>query len=513
MDARLWWEKKYGWMLPPSTCSDILSALYAHLDEEGLTRYQLSSKRIRKAAWPTLEAALMEWQIRYDKHAFSGPTTGDLLKHKASEFWEKLPEYNGKPMPTWSEGWLAGFKKRGGLKAQRRHGEAASAQINVESERIMEEIREEGKKYDADCIYNFDETGYYWKMKPDRSLTTLEESGRKKDKARITVGLTCNATGTDRLPLWFIGTANRPNCFRAENLNGLNTLGAFWRNNKTAWMNHHIMKEYLLWFDQQMRIKGKRALLLMDNFSAHELAIEQIEESIHLTNTKVMWLPPNATSVHQPLDQGIIQNWKSNVKKQFVMFMAQTFDQGKDLSKEMHVLQAVRWGISAWENDVTPATIQNCWARSQAINFGQFPLPLSDLWTESQQLVDDIRTGIYKMKQKGYLTDVPDIRDYISPYAEQVIDDCSEDLVDDIVAHYTQVEEEEEVLVEPLSLVTHEEALQALHTLRRYEESQNGDPELLRQLRAHEREISRRSLKTKKQGRLDQWVLGSRQRS
>jgi hypothetical protein len=77
-----------------------------------------------------------------------------------------------------------------------------------------------------------------------------------------------------------------------------------------------------------------------------------------------MFLPPNATSVHQPLNQGIIQNWKSHVKKQFVIFMAKTFDEGKDLSKEMHVLQAIRWGISAWENDVERKTIHKCWVRS-----------------------------------------------------------------------------------------------------------------------------------------------------
>ncbi len=112
-------------------------------------------------------------------------------------------------------------------------------------------------------------------------------------------------------------------------------------------MNHKIMKEYLAWFDGRMRAKGKKVLLLMDNFSAHKVAVEQMEEIKALTNTKVKWLPPNATSIHQPLDQGIIQNWKSNVKKQFVMFMAKTFDQGKDLSKEMYVLRAIRWGISA----------------------------------------------------------------------------------------------------------------------------------------------------------------------
>jgi hypothetical protein len=77
----------------------------------------------------------------------------------------------------------------------------------------------------------------------------------------------------------------------------------------------------------------------------------------------VRFLPPNATSVHQPLDQGIIQNWKSHVKKQFVIFMAKTFDEGKDLSKEMHVLRAIRWGVSAWENDVERGTINKCWVR------------------------------------------------------------------------------------------------------------------------------------------------------
>jgi hypothetical protein len=54
----------------------------------------------------------------------------------------------------------------------------------------------------------------------------------------------------------------------------------------------------LLWFDQQIRIKGRKALLLIDNFSAYKLAVEQIKEEVNLTNTKVMWLPLNATSIY-----------------------------------------------------------------------------------------------------------------------------------------------------------------------------------------------------------------------
>ena len=203
----------------------------------------------RKQTQSTLEAALIEWQIRYDRHPNSSSTTGDLLRYKATKFQGKLPEYAGLECPIQLEGWLTGFKKRYTMKERRRHGEAADAQLDEDSERIIEEIRQECRKYIADCVYNIDKTGYYWKMKPDRSLTTFKESGRKKDKARITVSLTCNATGTDRLPLQFISKANRPNCFRAKYLHGLDTLGAYWRYNDTAWINHYIIKDYLRWFD------------------------------------------------------------------------------------------------------------------------------------------------------------------------------------------------------------------------------------------------------------------------
>ena len=250
-----------------------------------------------------------------------------------------------------------------------------------------------------------------------------------------------------------------------------------------------------------MKIQGKKVLLLMDNFSAHELGVELLEEAQALTNTKVMWLPPNATSVHQPLDQGIIQNWKSYVKKQFVTFMADTFDAGKDLSKEMHVLRAIRWGISALEQDVTPETIQNCWSRSQCINFGQFPLPPSDLWAESQQVVEDIQAALNRLHQQGAILKVPNIREYISPYAEQVHDDAllsGDDLVDEIVANHSPAEEEEPELEDALPPpITHNEALKALHILRRYKEENVANSDsggnfstLLRELRAEERDIT-----------------------
>ena len=69
----------------------------------------------------------------------------------------------------------------------------------------------------------------------------------------------------------------------------------------------------------------------------------------------------------------------------------------KNLLEEMHVLRAVRWGISAWEHDVQLLTIQSCWAHSQAVNFGQFPSPPSSLWAESEEEIELIQQSLRQM--------------------------------------------------------------------------------------------------------------------
>ena len=99
------------------------------------------------------------------------------------------------------------------MKERRRYSKAGSVQLDEESAAIMEEIRKACKEYNTKDVYNMDETGYYWKAKPDRSLSTFKASRKKKAKARITAALTCNVTGTYRLLIWFIDTVCRPNCF------------------------------------------------------------------------------------------------------------------------------------------------------------------------------------------------------------------------------------------------------------------------------------------------------------
>ena len=47
------------------------------------------------------------------------------------------------------------------MKERRRHSEAVGVQLDEECARIVQDIREEAKKYSTDCVYNIDETGKY----------------------------------------------------------------------------------------------------------------------------------------------------------------------------------------------------------------------------------------------------------------------------------------------------------------------------------------------------------------
>ena len=75
---------------------------------------------------------------------------------------------------------------------------------------------------------------------PDRGLATEQMSGKKRDKFRITMGIGCNADGSEKLPIVFIGKSAKPRCFKKKTPE---QLGFYYRNNKTAWMTMVIFEE------------------------------------------------------------------------------------------------------------------------------------------------------------------------------------------------------------------------------------------------------------------------------
>ena len=77
-------------------------------------------------------------------------------------------------------------------------------------------------------------------------------------------------------------------------------------------MTTDIMREWLTAFYQHI-VTYRRVLLLMENFSAQLAAVDITTVP---PNIQVHYLPKSSTSVYQPLDQGIIQNYKQYYRKQ-----------------------------------------------------------------------------------------------------------------------------------------------------------------------------------------------------
>jgi hypothetical protein len=78
---------QYGYSLSSSTASDILSAKYTFLDSD-TSNIQASAKRKRSAKWTVLEEALSQWAFQFD--SVHGVVSGDLLRVKATELWQRL---------------------------------------------------------------------------------------------------------------------------------------------------------------------------------------------------------------------------------------------------------------------------------------------------------------------------------------------------------------------------------------------------------------------------------------
>jgi hypothetical protein len=105
-------------------------------------------------------------------------------------------------------------------------------------------------------------------------------------------------------------------------------------------MNAIILEEWLNWFDARM--EGRKGVLLIDKFLAHESGLEVVEANGSLKNVQVIILPVNATSVCQPLNQGVIRSWKAHYHCYWVQCMVDEHRAKCDPNKLMHVLQTLQ---------------------------------------------------------------------------------------------------------------------------------------------------------------------------
>ena len=231
---------------------------------------------------------------------------GPILKEKAEHLAKKLGHTNF----VATEGWLSRWKARHQIRYKRAHGEKGSADIKSAEEwtsTILPGLLEEYRTYD---VYNADETGLYYRATPDGPLCYCHEklSGSKKAMERNTVLCCSNLTGTDKCKLLVLGKSLRPRCFKNFNMDNLPVI---YRANKKAWITSQIFTEWLAGCDSYLTKVNRKILLLVDNCTAHPHVST-------LKNIQLEFLPPNTTSLIQPMDQGIIEKLKTLYRKELV---------------------------------------------------------------------------------------------------------------------------------------------------------------------------------------------------
>lgn len=142
-----------------------------------------------------------------------------------------------------------------------------------------------------------------------------------------------------------IGKSAKPRCFK-----NVKTLPVVYASNKKAWMTSDLFLQLVKKFDEKMTAQKRKVILFMDNCTAHNNLPE-------FESVTVEFFPPNTTSRLQPLDQGIIKNFKCFYRREVVKKHIDDAEAGKKTS--INLLDAIRFSDKSWRN-VTARTIQNC---------------------------------------------------------------------------------------------------------------------------------------------------------
>lgn len=170
-------------------------------------------------------------------------------------------------------------------------------------------------------------------------------AGGKKSKERLTVAFCVNSLGEFETPL-VIGKAKKPRCFR--NIDP-QSLPVVWTANKKAWMTTAIFTDWVTKFNQKMRALPP----------SHP-------QDLELSNVTLKYLPANTTSMLQPLDLGVIKNFKCHYRTcqlRAVLSKIESASDAAEVAKSIIVLDACNW-IKAAMSDIKPVTVEHCFRKA-----------------------------------------------------------------------------------------------------------------------------------------------------
>ncbi|XP_064090914.1 tigger transposable element-derived protein 1-like isoform X2 [Macrobrachium nipponense] len=396
---------------------------------------QGATTRIGKQHNPNLvamEKLLLVWlEDQIQRHV---PVGIALIQEKARELYEVVVEKQGEGSATESfaasRGWFNRFKVRANLHNLKLQGEVASADEEA-AERfpgcLAEIIREGG--YTADQVFSVEETGLFWKRMPSRTYISKEEKtapGHKVSKERLTLLLGSNASGDFKLKPLLVYLAENPRA-----LNGIfkPQLPVIWKANKKAWVTDGIFEE---WFNdhfvpsakKHLEEKGQefKVLLVLNTGPGYPINLGEVYPEV-----EVVYLPPNTTSLLQPMGQGVIGSFKAYyTRRTFRHVLSVTENSGGKLDvrqvwKTYSILDAIKNIAAAW-NEVKKSNLNGAWKKlcpNFVMNFTEF---------EKGESLDAVRRNIVQYSERLNLgVEAEDVNELLESHGEEL---SAEDLIE-----------------------------------------------------------------------------------
>jgi len=434
-------QSKYG-LKNRSNITEIMKRKKKLQEEELRFGSKMMSTNLRKSNFPQLEEALLKSMTEYKAKRPGLIITGDILKAKAADFAEKLGISNFKA----SNGFIARFKYRNSLSYGSFSGESAT--VDKEScADWMNKLPIMLANYEPRNIFNWDETALFWRLLANKSYFLKDESrhGGKQSKERITLNVMVNADGS-QMDLIIIGKSKNPRSFKA-----VKKLPFCYYSNQKAWMTAFIFNDILTSFDKKMKLENRNVILFVDNFSGHQLTKK-------LSNVKVEYFPPNASSLLQPCDQGIIWSLKSNYKKILLKQLIANYDNNNFNDKSITLLDALRM-IKDAMLAVTAQAIRNCFVKSGFNTIVDCDVVENDdgdneaIWEEFKGVID-LKYATFK----DYVTQDADV------CTVETLDDDA--IVQTLLTKETESDEEDLVVEFNPEVVTDVTALKCINDLK-----------------------------------------------
>jgi len=438
-----------------------------------------TAKRQSHGKEDVLEHELYDWFLK--KRVQSVPIDDPLLRKQAQCM---VKEKGINTTLKFSEGWLAGWKKRFNVNFRKQHGEKQSADTEAAKTWIQNDLPALLEQYSPKDLFNADETGLFYRGLPNRTFVAKGEkpSGTKVAKERLTVLVCTNQDGSEKKKLLIIGKAARPRGFPRDP----STLPVQWESSKKAWMNGKIWAKFLTKWGMEMRLQSRHILLLVDNAPSHP--------EVPLTNVKVVYLPKNTTALIQPCDAGIIRSLKGFYHTELRDRVLATLEaQGKgnsaDAVKKVSVLDAVHMVARAWQS-VSSSTVVNCFKKAFSLLEEE---AMEDDYDDNRQ---DVSEGSVDFCLPAGMA----LNDYDAFLAAE--DDAIQRAKLDSTEGAENENEETEEVIDVIDIVKPKEGLAIAAQLRTYAQSRGLSPSILLALKQVESECLTHMTEIQKQPRM-----------